>query len=65
MCEETIWISIIILWIKTIANALAYIEAFVNDNDLVDVTLHDMGKHYSQFWTSIVVWKTFVDFVNS
>jgi hypothetical protein len=65
MCEETIWIPIIILWIKTFANAFAYIETFVNDNDLVNVILHDMGKHYSQFWTSIVVWKTFLDFVNS
>jgi len=48
--------------VKNLADALAYIGAPVNDEDLLAVTLNGLGKDYSQFHTSIVVRKTFPDF---
>ncbi len=48
--------------VKNLADALASIGAPVNDEDLVAVTLNELGKDYSQFHTSITVRKTFPDF---
>jgi len=48
--------------VKNLADALAFIGAPVNDEDLVAVTLNELGKDYSQFHTSIIVQKTFPDF---
>ncbi len=41
--------------VKNLANALAYVGAHVDDENLVDVTLNRLGKDYSQFCTSIAV----------
>jgi hypothetical protein len=48
--------------VKNLVDALASIEALVDDEDLVAVTLNGVGRNYSQFRTSIVVRKTFPDF---
>ncbi len=47
--------------VKNLADALASIGAPVDD-DLMAVTLNGFRKYYSQFRTSIVVRKTFLDF---
>jgi hypothetical protein len=48
--------------VKNLTYVLAFIGAFVDDEDLVVVTLNGFGKHYSQFRTSIVVQETFPNF---
>jgi len=48
--------------VKNLANALASIGALVDDEDLMVVTLNGLGKHYSQFRTSIAVRETFPNF---
>jgi hypothetical protein len=50
--------------VKNLANALASIGALVDDENLVAITLNGLGKDYSQFHTSIVIRKTFLDFQN-
>ncbi len=47
---------------KNLANVFASIEALVDDENLVAVTLNGLGNDYSQFRTSIVVWETFPHF---
>jgi len=46
-------INVYFIKMKNLANALAFIGAFVDDEDLVAVTLNGLGKDYSQFRTSI------------
>jgi hypothetical protein len=41
--------------VKNLANVFASIEALVDDENLVAVTLNGLGNDYSQFRTSIVV----------
>jgi hypothetical protein len=41
--------------VKNFTDALAFIRAPINDEDLVTVTLNGLGKDYSQFRTSIAV----------
>jgi hypothetical protein len=48
--------------VKNLVDALASIEAPVDDEDLVAVTLNGLGKYYNQFRISIVVRETFPDF---
>jgi len=48
--------------VKNLIHVLASIEAHVDDEDLVTVTLNGLGKNYSQFCTSIVVRETFPNF---
>jgi hypothetical protein len=48
--------------VKNLADALASIGTFVDDEDPVAMTLNGLGKDYSQFRTSIAVQKTFPDF---
>jgi hypothetical protein len=48
--------------VKNLVDALAFIGAPVDDEDLMVVTLNGLGKDYSQFHTSIVVRETFPDF---
>ncbi len=48
--------------VKNLADALASIGAFVDDEDLVAMTLNGLGKYYSQFRTSITVRETFPNF---
>jgi len=48
--------------VKNLADALVSIGAPIDDEDLVVVTLNGLGKCYSQFRTSIVVRKTFLNF---
>jgi hypothetical protein len=48
--------------VKNLIDVLASIEAPVNDEDLVTVTLNGLGKNYSQFRTSIVIRETFPNF---
>ncbi len=48
--------------VKNLANALAFIRAPVDDEDLMAVTLNGLGKDYSQFRTSIAVRETFPNF---
>jgi hypothetical protein len=48
--------------VKNLANFLASIGAFVNDEDLVTVILNELRKDYIQFHTSIIIRKTFHDF---
>jgi hypothetical protein len=48
--------------VKDFADVLAFIEALVDDEDLMAVTLNELGKDYSQFRTSIIVRETFPDF---
>jgi hypothetical protein len=43
--------------VKNLADALASIGAPVDDEDLVVMTLNGFGKYYSQFRTSIAVWR--------
>jgi len=48
--------------VENLADALASIGAFVDDEDLMAVTLNGLGKDYSQFCTSIAVRETFPNF---
>ncbi len=48
--------------VKDLVDALASIVAFVDDEDLVAITLNGLGKDNSQFCTSITIRKTFLDF---
>jgi len=48
--------------VKNLVDVLASIGALIDDEGLVAVTLNGLGKNYSQFRTSIVVRKTFLDF---
>jgi hypothetical protein len=48
--------------VKNLADALASIGAPVADEDLVVVTLNELGKDYSQFHTSITIRETFPNF---
>jgi len=48
--------------VKNLVDALTFIGAPVDDEDLVVVTLNGLGKDYSQFHTLIVVRETFLDF---
>jgi hypothetical protein len=41
--------------VKNLADVLASIRAFVDDEDLMAMTLNGLGKYYRQFHTSIVV----------
>jgi len=47
---------------KNLADALAFIGAPIDDEDLVAMTLNGLGKDYSQFCTSIAIRETFPDF---
>ncbi len=48
--------------VKNLADVFAFIGTFIDDEDLVAMTLNGLGKYYSQFRTSIVVQKTFPNF---
>ncbi len=48
--------------VKNLTNVLTSIGAHTYDEDLVAVTLNELGKDYSQFFTSIAVWETFPNF---
>jgi len=48
--------------VKNLADALTFIGAPVDDEDLVVVTLNGLGKNYSQFRSSIAVRETFPNF---
>jgi hypothetical protein len=48
--------------VKNLADALTFMGALVNDEDLMAITLNGLGKNYNQFRTSIVVRETFPDF---
>jgi hypothetical protein len=48
--------------VKNIADALTFIRAPVDDENLMVMTLNGLGKDYSEFLTSIAVRKTFPDF---
>jgi len=48
--------------VKNLADALAFIGAPVDDEDLVAVTLNGLGKYYSQFCISVAIQETFPDF---
>jgi hypothetical protein len=48
--------------VKNLADVLASMEAPVDDEDLVVVTLNGLGKDYNQFHTSIAFRETFFDF---
>jgi hypothetical protein len=48
--------------VKNLVDSLASITTFVDDEDLMFVTLNGLGKNYSQFRTSIAVRETFFDF---
>jgi len=48
--------------LKNLADVLASIGALIDDEDLMAVTLNDLGKYYSHFHTSIAVHETFIDF---
>jgi hypothetical protein len=50
--------------VKNLVDAFASIGAFVDDEDLVALTLNGLGKYYSQFCISITVRETFPDFIN-
>jgi hypothetical protein len=50
--------------VKNLANALAFIGAPVDDEDLVAITLNGLGKDYNQFGTLITVQETFLNFQN-
>jgi hypothetical protein len=41
--------------VKNLTNVLTSIGAHTYDEDLVAVTLNELGKDYSQFFTSIAV----------
>jgi hypothetical protein len=48
--------------VKNLVDALTFIGAPVDDEDLVAVTSNGLGKNYSQFRTSLIVRKTFPNF---
>ncbi len=48
--------------VKNLTNVLTSIGAHTYDEDLVAVTLNELGKDYSQFFTSITVRETFPNF---
>jgi hypothetical protein len=48
--------------VKNLEDALAFIGAPIDDEDLVAMTLNGLGKDYSQFRSSVVVRETFSDF---
>jgi hypothetical protein len=48
--------------VKNLADVFASIRALIDDEDLVAMILNELGKHYNQFRTSIVVQKTFLNF---
>jgi hypothetical protein len=48
--------------VKNLANVLTSIGAPIDDEDLVAVTLNELGKDYNQFRISIAVRKTFLNF---
>ncbi len=48
--------------VKNLAGVLTSIGALVNDEDLVAITLNELGKDYSQFRILITIRKTFFDF---
>jgi len=48
--------------VKNLVDVLASITTFVDDEDLMFVTLNGLGKNYSQFRISIAVRETFLDF---
>jgi hypothetical protein len=48
--------------VKNLTDALVFIGAPVDDEDLVAMTLNGLGKYYNQFRTSIVVRETFSNF---
>jgi hypothetical protein len=48
--------------VKNLGDFLASIGAPVDDEDLVAMTLNGLGKAYSQFCTSVAVWKTYPNF---
>jgi hypothetical protein len=48
--------------VKNLADALAFIGAPVDDEDLVAVTLNGLRKDYSKFHTSIADRETFPNF---
>jgi hypothetical protein len=48
--------------VKNLADALAFIGAPIDDEDLVAMTLNGLGKYYSQFRTSIAIRETFLNF---
>jgi len=50
--------------VKNLVDVFASIRAHVDDEDLVAVTLNDLGKDYSQFHISIVIQETFPNFQN-
>jgi hypothetical protein len=41
--------------VKNLIDVFAFIGALVDDEDLVAVTLNELGKDYSQFRTLIVI----------
>jgi hypothetical protein len=48
--------------VKNLADALAFIGAPIDDENLVAMTLNGLRKDYNQFRTSILVRKTFPNF---
>jgi hypothetical protein len=48
--------------VKNLAHVIASIGAFVDDEDLMLMTLNGLGKDYSQFRTSIAIRETFPNF---
>jgi len=48
--------------VKNLVDVFTSIEAPIDDEDLVAVTLNGLGKDYNQFCTSIVVQETFPNF---
>ncbi len=48
--------------VKNLVDALASVGAFVDDEDLVAMTLNGLGKDYSQFCISNAIQETFLDF---
>jgi hypothetical protein len=48
--------------VKNLVDVFASVGTFIDDEDLVAMTLNGLGKYYSQFRTSIAVQKTFLDF---
>jgi hypothetical protein len=48
--------------VKNLTNVLVFIEASINDEDLVIVTLNGLGKYYNQSQISITIQETFPNF---
>jgi hypothetical protein len=48
--------------VKNLTNVLAFIEAPINDGNIVIMTLNGLGKYYSQFRSLIRIRKTFFNF---